>query len=572
MKRRTLLFLLIIIFFGTFLRLYRLDCFPPSLFGDEVDVGYQAYSILKTGRDYLGQPWPISFHSLADWRTPLFLYSAVPTVAIFGLNEWGVRAPAAIFGILTIPLLFLLVKKLFGKDCLGLLASLLLAFSLWHLQYSRAAFEVTQMLFLLVAGVYFFLKGLEKWPFMFLAAVLLALSPYSYNTAKFFLPLFLLLLLFTFWSKIKKVSFKRWVLVGLVFTLICLPLAKDIFFGEGGNRFSILSIFTDPVTVPEIGFNRQVDMNFSGTEVVVGMSPSLSSRIFHNKFLVWGQVFLKNYFKAFSTEFLFTFGDINYRHSIQGGFGECYWIEAISILAGIFFIFLNKQKNIRNFILGWLLLAPIPSALTRDGGNHATRLILMLPSLLILSSFGISSLWERIKNRHLKIIFPIVLSSLFIIQFVLYFHRYYVHYPQESEDWWHVGFKETAQYVKKSEKKYNTIVFSDSGEPPLIFSLFWLKVDPTILQKSKLEWTKINDFIMADHLPGTQYYFGHIAKEKMKSGGLEGALSPEMLYVFPEGETGLDYRFHAVPSNSNLLQTVYFPSGRVAKYVLTGLK
>src|SRR5690349_14681775 len=114
-KNRYLVLLLIVIL-GSFFRLWKLGSVPVSLFGDELDVGYHAYSILKTGQDYSGNFMPLHFQSLAEWRTPLYLYSAVPTVAAFGINAWGVRLPAALFGIATIPMLYLLVKELVAKD------------------------------------------------------------------------------------------------------------------------------------------------------------------------------------------------------------------------------------------------------------------------------------------------------------------------------------------------------------------------------------------------------------------------------------------------------------------------
>src|SRR3990172_10493689 len=105
-------FLLVgILLVASFLRLYKLSVNPVALFGDEFDVGYQAYSVLTTGRDYYGNFMPIHFHSLAEWRTPLYLYSAVPTVAIFGITPLGVRLPAAIFGILSVYIMFLFVRQ-----------------------------------------------------------------------------------------------------------------------------------------------------------------------------------------------------------------------------------------------------------------------------------------------------------------------------------------------------------------------------------------------------------------------------------------------------------------------------
>ena len=54
--------LISIIVLASILRLYKLDKVPVSLFGDELDVGYHAYSILKTGRDYSGNFLPLHFH------------------------------------------------------------------------------------------------------------------------------------------------------------------------------------------------------------------------------------------------------------------------------------------------------------------------------------------------------------------------------------------------------------------------------------------------------------------------------------------------------------------------------
>src|SRR3989304_2387407 len=176
MKNKSVkIILLVILIIASFLRLWKITEVPVSLFGDELDVGYQAYSILKTGRDYNGNFLPLHFHSIAEWRTPLYLYTCVPTVAIFGITPLGVRLPAAIFGILNVLLMYLLVSELLNygsrsmdskkrnsfltkSQVISLVSSAFLAVSPWHLQYSRAAFEVTQLLFFYLSGIYFFFK------------------------------------------------------------------------------------------------------------------------------------------------------------------------------------------------------------------------------------------------------------------------------------------------------------------------------------------------------------------------------------------------------------------------------
>src|SRR5580765_951091 len=121
--KNTKLVLVTILLVATFLRVWQIDRVPVSLFGDELDLGYQAYSILKTGKDYYGNSWPIHFHSIAEWRTPLYLYSAVPTVALFGISPLGVRLPAMIFGIGGVLALYLLFKQLFKDEKLALVVA-----------------------------------------------------------------------------------------------------------------------------------------------------------------------------------------------------------------------------------------------------------------------------------------------------------------------------------------------------------------------------------------------------------------------------------------------------------------
>jgi 4-amino-4-deoxy-L-arabinose transferase-like glycosyltransferase len=570
--KKTVLILLIIISLGAFLRFYRLNQFPPALFGDEVDVGYQAYSILKTGKDYLGQPWPISFHSLADWRTPLFLYTDVPFIALFGLNEWGVRFPAALFGILTLPLFFLLLRKLFGRDEIGLLGTFFMAVSMWHLQYSRAAFEVTQMLFLLVGGLYFFFLGLAKWKYLFISVFLLALTPYSYNTAKFFLPLLLGILALCYWLPLKKIGFKRILAVGALFCLVSLPMVLDIVGGKGAERFSVLSVFSDPTVIPQIGFERQADMWVEKAGNLDVDTASLTSRFFHNKFLSWGLALFKNYSKVFSTEFLFTFGDLNLRHSVQGNLGVLYWLDLFFLSLGLISLANLKDKSLRNFLLLWLLLSPVPSVLTRDGGSHATRLILLLLPLLALISLGAFSLGQILRRAKLGKVMGGVIALVFIFQMAFYLHHYYVHYPLKSEGWWHYGFKELGEYVKENGDKYDYIVWSDGREPPLIFSLFWTQTDPRILQENKLVYQQVNDAIWADHLPQTKFYYGRVSEKRVvEASGYGGTLNPKILYLAPLLEIKKDFRREPPPSSVGLLKTIYYPSGSIAHYILTGL-
>lgn len=55
--------LLAILLLGTFLRFYQLGEIPLGLNQDETAIGYNAYSILQTGRDEYGVFMPLYFKS-----------------------------------------------------------------------------------------------------------------------------------------------------------------------------------------------------------------------------------------------------------------------------------------------------------------------------------------------------------------------------------------------------------------------------------------------------------------------------------------------------------------------------
>src|SRR3989344_5322114 len=99
--------LLIITIIASLLRVIKLDTYPPALYSDEVAQGYNAYSVLTTGLDEYGTWLPVSFRSFGDWKPPLPTYFMVPTIAVFGLNEYGIRISSALFGIGSVLLTYL---------------------------------------------------------------------------------------------------------------------------------------------------------------------------------------------------------------------------------------------------------------------------------------------------------------------------------------------------------------------------------------------------------------------------------------------------------------------------------
>jgi len=119
------LLLVLILLLAAFLRLWNLAHYPSGLNADEAAIGYNAYSLLETGKDEHGDPWPIHFKSFGDYKPGLYFYLVLPLVKLLGLNIWAVRLPAALLGILSVLLIMLLTKEIFREKFLAN------RFSLW---------------------------------------------------------------------------------------------------------------------------------------------------------------------------------------------------------------------------------------------------------------------------------------------------------------------------------------------------------------------------------------------------------------------------------------------------------
>lgn len=452
--------LIIILLLAIFLRFFRLDYL--ELFGDEIDAGYQAYSLMETGRDYKGNLLPLYAHSFSEWRAPMMMYFMVPFIKIFGLNEWGVRTYSAFFGIVSLLGIYFLLTKLGIKKKISLLTLFLIAILPWHIQYSRSGFEITLMSSFIIWGLYFLIDYFNKHKFykLILTAILLSLSFYTYNTANIYVPLFILIVFgcrkLVNKEKIIKPVFK----LLLMMFVLSLPILYQIFFGSAGNRFEKFSVFSNDGLISEI-IDYRKQQNYS-----------LVSKVFYNKVVYSVRKIGANYLNAFSSDFLFGMGDVTFRHSLHK-VGNLFWVYVIFLVAGLVSFIKNKKKNFGDyFMLGFLIISPIPSSLTIDGYNHATRLFLMIFPLCYFAAMGFSQLLEY------KKIVGVILSLILFFEFSYFQYYYWNSYKKDSWRWWHYGYKEIMQLSAKYYGNYKNVYFDNSYEPTYPRFLFWNKIDP----------------------------------------------------------------------------------------------
>src|SRR3989344_4192877 len=197
-KKVSVLLFCIILLIAVSLRFYQISNLPPSLNWDEVSIGYNAYSILKTARDEWGHFLPLSFRAFGDYKLPLYIYLDVPFVAILGLNEIAVRFPSLLSGIGVVLLVFLILKELTKSIHLSLWGMFISAILPWLVIFSRIALEANLALFMATASFYLFLLAHRKKSLLLYSAILLGLSAFSYNSSRILILPFLFLIVFLF--------------------------------------------------------------------------------------------------------------------------------------------------------------------------------------------------------------------------------------------------------------------------------------------------------------------------------------------------------------------------------------
>ncbi|MBI4058831.1 glycosyltransferase family 39 protein [Candidatus Microgenomates bacterium] len=473
--------LLAIIVLASLLRLWRIDSYPNGFTPDEASFGYDAYSILKTGKDQWGQTLPLTFRSFGDFKAPLYTYLAIPTVAIFGLNEFAVRLPNAILGILGVLIVFLLVKELFKEQKMALLSALLLAVSPWHMSLSRGAFEANLTTLLLPLGIWLSLKGIKKPQFLMVAAVIFGLNLFSYHSAKLLTPLIVLMLL---WWKRQEIKKTLSVKIAVGIFLLFLSISFLSIFGGSTSRAGDIAIFN-----PTGGWGAVADRRY---EAVQQGLPDITARIFSNKLVYITSEFIKNYFSYLSPIFLFTQGAGEWTYGMIPGMGALYLFELPFILVAIWAVIKKRDLTILLIVI-WVLLAPIPAALTKGPGFAANRAATMMPAIQIFSAFGAVTLfnWWRQNNKLTFWRFWLLgYWAIGLVGILFFLESYFYHAPIHGASSMLYGRKEAMDLVKKIEGDYKQVIISRSLSEPHIYVAFYNQWDAGDYQKQSPDWLR----------------------------------------------------------------------------------
>jgi 4-amino-4-deoxy-L-arabinose transferase-like glycosyltransferase len=547
MKQTNLyLFLIPIFFLAIFLRFWQLGNIPMSLNWDEAAWGYNAYTLGVDGKDEFGSFLPYKFiESYGDYKPPVYAYLSVLPVKLFGLNEFSTRFASAFFGSFSVLIVFFLVRRIFytsdKKEYYALLSALFLGISPWNINLSRAAFEANVATFFVLTGVWLFLAGIQekKWYLPF-SALMFALSFYTFNSPRIVVPFLGLALVLGTYKKL--LPRKREVMIaGLVGIVLLAPLVGFLLSPQAKLRYQEVNIFSDVSIVKGINQEIQNDNN------------AVWSKILHNRRFIYALTYTKHYFDNLNPAFLFISGDENHKFSTKD-VGEMYFIDALFLLVGVFFLF-RKKEGYWWVIPIWFLVGLIPASTARET-PHALRTEITLPTLQILSAYGFITLVSFLKTieKRKKVLVLSLMSLLLFGNFLYYVHGYYFHYGRESAGEWNYGYKDSIAYVKKVENQYDEIRITRKLGRPYAYYAFYMKTDPAFFRKTAIVARDVFGFV---EVKG----FGKYQFADDLNGIPNDKNAKKILYInIPE----------AVPENARILETFQYPDGyhRLTAYTL----
>ncbi len=473
------LILLGIIFIAIFFRVNQLSTVPPSASLDEASIGWNAYSILNTGKDEYGYKFPLLLRAYDDWRPALYVYFVIPFVKLFGLNVLSVRLPSVILSTLSVIATYFLAKELFRNknkenlfsgENIGLISSFFLGISPWHIYISRLGHEVNLGLSFLIFAVLFFLKKR-----IYLSSFFFFLSLISYQSEKVFIPILILGITNIYKSEILVIR-KKLIMIFIFGIIAFLPFIKETLAPNALIRFQGTNVFNSH---PE-RFEEQSKLLAKAVNQndVLGI-------ILYNRRLISIQIFLEGYLSHFNPVWLFTNSSGDY-HKVPG-IGLLYIWELPLILLGLYAL-LNKnfEKKTKKIILVWVLAAPIAASLATQA-PHALRSFTFLPTLQILSALGVISLFSYFRNNRLRQVLFLSCAGITFLSISYSFRQYFYVFPKTQSSSFQYAISNAIPFALENKDSYKKIVFSnvDNLSQSYMFFLFYSSYDPKLYQKQK---------------------------------------------------------------------------------------
>lgn len=453
---------------------------PLGVNRDEAALGYNAWSILKTGKDEHGVTLPLSIKSFGDQKLPGYVYGLLPFVA-FGTDAVFLRLPSFLAGIAVIVLVgrisFLLSQEMERKYRLvfSLLSMLLVALSPWGNHFSRVAYEAHLAMAFFLSGILAWLEARQRPKLQLLllplSAVGFSFSMLTYHSYQVLVPIAVIGLAFIFQKEVR-VFDRRGVVTGFLIGVLTIGL---LFFGgiweANQTKIGGINPFSPEVIERRYFLLRQA---FPGD--------TLMDRFIANRWTEKGALFFSHIVESLASDFLFTTTTSHRVHN-QSGIGNFHVILAPFMLIGFAEVWQRRQQKTAQFFLLLLLGSLIAPALTISP-QHTVRLSPIFPLLEMLGALGGISLWHSIRSHFWRSAGTAAFFAVLALSVLRYEIQYLVLAPQRdsdhSHDKWHILATALSKYAESADE----LITQSPTSSPYIWYVLQNKIDPNEFRQS----------------------------------------------------------------------------------------
>jgi hypothetical protein len=429
---------------GIALRTAALGSVPAGFNQDEACNGYDAYSLLHTGRDQHGNLLPVAIQAFNDYRMPLFDYSLIVPTGLFGLQPGTVRLGAALWGIadlLGVAVLAVLIVGLRGAA----LAVALMALSPWHLPISRFGHEAitAASTTTLAAAALFIAMRLRRGKWLLVSGLLFGMSLYSYSITKAFVLPFLIWTAAVYWRELKPL--RRGALAGPIIIVLCaLPQAHALWRHHAAMmaRYHTVSVLDLPWP------------------------------------LLW-RALVHGYLFNFTPGFLFLRGSIDVSLH-PPGYGQLLVAQAAMLFLAVCALSDARFRRTAIFLFGWLAIAGLTAALILPEG-HPLHSLLMVTPFTLLSALGMVFLFDLAGvSRLARIVVASAIVLMMVIQGARFVSFYFHKYPPLAAYVFQYGLGTAVE--RAARLGGGPMVVTTNTNQPYIYVLFFTRYPPERFQ------------------------------------------------------------------------------------------
>jgi hypothetical protein len=205
------------------------------------------------------------------------------------------------------------------------------------------------------------------------------------------------------------------------------------------------------------------------------------------------------------------------------------------------------DKSLRKLlapVIVWLLIAPVPAALSTGVGYAANRVAIMMPAMEILLAFGAFQIYFKLKKFEWLALSAIGIFAL--ANFVSFTDDYFVKSPSVAAEGMLAGNLEMAQWLT-SDSSIQTTTISRRLSEPQIYLAFAGNIDPKIYQAASANWDLAEYNVnWVDQIP--EYSLGKYQFSTLedKTGLLVGkpeefavGITPKKIFNYPNGQAAI---------------------------------